>query len=207
MENYLGGSAVNSIHLIAFQEKAHHDKHLLHVPVERTRKRKSSALEDHEHIAFTAGTVAEPPRVTVTGNQDLIYDDTSFQHAQFVLIYFVKCNYCYDQAVPNVLGCRQALRKVTTQELQKTVETYVPPIASKVTGFTTISQCRTYLQSLAASANIPYVNITLDVDAAVNPYKFLWSNFTFFENVVIHLGNFHFMKDNFQASIFSTMAI
>ena len=119
VKNDLGGGAVNKTHHMTFQKQAHHDKHLLHVPVERTRKRKSSALEDHEHIAFTAGTVAEPPRVTVTGNQDLIYDDTSFQHAQFVLIYFVKCNYCYDQAVPNVLGCRQALRKVTTQELQK----------------------------------------------------------------------------------------
>ena len=71
----------NTIHLMAFQEQAHHDKHSLHVPVERTRKRKFSALEDNEHIAFTIDTVAEPPRATVTGNQDLIYDDTSFQQA------------------------------------------------------------------------------------------------------------------------------
>ena len=174
--------------------------------MERTRKRKFSALEDNEYIAFTIDTVAEPPRATVTGNQDLIYDDTSFQQAQFVRVCFRKYN-CYDQAVPNISGWRQALRKVATQELQKTVKTYLPPITSKVTDFTTISQYMIYLQSLAASSNMPYVNITLDVGAAINSYKFLWSSFTCFENVVIHLGDFHFMKENFQVSIFSTVAI
>ena len=57
---------------MTFQKQAHHDKHSLHVPVERTRKRKFSALEDNEHIAFTIDTVAEPLRATVTSNQDLI---------------------------------------------------------------------------------------------------------------------------------------
>ena len=55
-----------------------------------------------------------------------------------------------------------------------------------------------YLQSLASSSNMPYENITLDVGAAINAYKFLWANQTSFENVVIHLGDFHFMKENFQ---------
>ena len=57
---------------MTFKKQAHHDKHSLHVPVERTRKRKFSSLEDNEHIAFTIDTVAEPPSATVTSNQDLI---------------------------------------------------------------------------------------------------------------------------------------
>ena len=102
---------------------------------------------------------------------------------------------CYDQAVPNFSGWRQALRKVANQELQKAVETFLPPITSKLTDFTTISQYRTYLQSLAGSSNIPYVNITLDVGAAINSYKCIWSNFTDFENVVIILViSFHKRK-------------
>ena len=122
VENDSGGGAVNATHLITFQEQAHHDKHSLHVSVERTRKRKFSTLEDNEHIVFTIDTVAEPPRKTVTSNQDLIYDDTSFQQTQFVWIYFRKCN-CYDQALPNFSGWKQALRKIPTQELQQMVET------------------------------------------------------------------------------------
>ena len=82
--------------------------------------------------------------------------------------------------------------------MQTTVETYLPPITSKVTNFTTITQYMTYLQSLAASSNMSYVKSTLDVGAAINSCKFLWSSFTCFENLVIHLGGFHFRKENFQ---------
>ena len=78
---------------MAFQEQAHHDKHSLHVPVEKTRKSKFSAFEDNQHIALTIYTAVEPPRVTVTGNQDLIYGDTSFQQAQFAWIYFTKMQF------------------------------------------------------------------------------------------------------------------
>ena len=70
--------------------------------------------------------------------------------------------------VPNFSGWRQVLRKVATQEFQKTIENYLPPIMSKATDFITISQYMTYLQSLAASSNMPYVNITLNVGAAIN---------------------------------------
>ena len=54
----------------------------------------------------------------------------------------------------------------------------------------------TYIQSLAASSNMPYVNITLGVGAAIISFKFHWSNFTRFEDVVIYLGGFHFMIKN-----------
>ena len=45
---------------------------------------------------------------------------------------------------------------------------------------------------------MPYVNITLDVGATIIAYKFLWSKEQYFQNVVIHPGDFLFMKENFQ---------
>ena len=42
VEKTLGGGAVNTTHLMAFQEQAHHNKQDLHVPVQRPRKRKLS---------------------------------------------------------------------------------------------------------------------------------------------------------------------
>ena len=57
-----------------------------------------------------------------------------------------------------------------------------------------------YLQNLANDVNIPYVNITLDCGAAVNAFKMKWSQQETFQNIVIHLGDFHFMKGNFQVS-------
>ena len=44
---------------------------------------------------------------------------------------------------------------------------------------------------------MPYVNITLDVGAAVSAFKLLWNYPERFGNVIIHLGGFHFIKENF----------
>ena len=80
----------------------------------------------------------------------------------------------------------------------KTVETYLPPIPSKVVGFTTIEMYLEYLEKLSMSCDMPFVNIALDVGVAMNPFKFLWSNPERFKNVVVELGDFHFIKENFQ---------
>lgn len=89
-------------------------------------------------------------------------------------------------------------KSVNKSSLKKTVESYLPPITTKVTDFKTIHQYMTYLQALANEVNMPYVNITLDVGAAINAYKLLWSRHITFSNIIIHLGDFHFMKENFK---------
>ena len=57
-----------------------------------------------------------------------------------------------------------------------------------------------YLQSLAATVNMPYLNITLDVGTTLNAFKFLWNGVEQYQNILIHLGDFHFMTENFQVS-------
>ena len=54
-----------------------------------------------------------------------------------------------------------------------------------------------YLQGLAESVNMPFVNITWDMGAAINAYKYLWTNPVKFSDIVIHPGDFHFVKENF----------
>ena len=49
---------------------------------------------------------------------------------------------------------------------------------------------------------MPYVNITLDMDGAINAFKVLWNRKEEFKSVAIHHGDFHFIKKNFQASFF-----
>ena len=44
---------------------------------------------------------------------------------------------------------------------------------------------------------MPFVNITLDYGAAVNAFKLVWNYPDIFDNVVIHLGDIHFMKEMF----------
>ena len=54
---------------------------------------------------------------------------------------------------------------------------------------------------------MPYVNITLDIGAAINAYKVLWNRRDQFANIVIHPGDFHFMKENFQVRKHSVISI
>ena len=95
------------------------------------------------------------------------------------------------------IGSFKTVRKKFLLINSKTVETYLPPIPSKVVEFTTIERYLEYLEKLSMSRNMPFVNITLDVEVAMNPFKFVWSNPERFKNV-IQLGDFHFIKENFQ---------
>ena len=80
----------------------------------------------------------------------------------------------------------------STEKLSK----HIFPRLQLVMDFKTIHQYMSYLQELARDVNMPYVNITLDVGAAISAYKPLWNYLLSFQNVVIHLGDFHFMKEN-----------
>ena len=84
------------------------------------------------------------------------------------------------------------LKSNCNQKVIKTVETYLPPINAEVTDFQTIYTYLRYLQNLASVANMPYVNVTLDVGA----FKLVWNYSEDFQNVIIHFGDFHFMKEN-----------
>ena len=48
---------------------------------------------------------------------------------------------------------------------------------------------------MAASVNMPYVSVTLDVGAAINAYKTMWSLPNQYHFIVIHLGSFNFLKE------------
>ena len=104
----------------------------------------------------------------------------------------------FDQLVPMFSGFLLKHREV--KELRKNVISYLPPITSKVTEFETIVNCMEYVQKLSEESNMKYVSITLDVGAAMNAYKTIWNYPDKFKNVVIHLGDFHFIKENFEVT-------
>ena len=68
----------------------------------------------------------------------------------------------------------------------------------KVTDFKSIIMYLEHLQALANSVNMKYVNVTLDCGAAINAFKTIWQYPLKFDNVAIHLGDRHFMKETFQ---------
>ena len=90
----------------------------------------------------------------------------------------------------------QVRTSCSVEPVQKTTVTYLTPIpAEVVTDFSTVNQYLLHMQKLAEEVNMPYVNVTLDVGAAVRAYKLCWDYPERFRNV--HLGDFHFLKENF----------
>ena len=102
-----------------------------------------------------------------------------------------------DQTIPIFSGWLINIRKKRSTNFIKTTEMYLPTISSKVTDFSSIQKYIEYLHSLAHSINMPYTNIALDVGAAINAYKFLWNTDDMYDDVIIHLGSFHSIKENF----------
>ena len=79
--------------------------------------------------------------------------------------------------------------------VEKTVLTYLPPINASVTNFSTMDKVFQTIQRCAEKAHMPYANLTLDVGAAMNAYKLLWNYPEKYKNIIIHLGDFHFLKE------------
>ena len=103
-----------------------------------------------------------------------------------------------DQIVLSFAAWKTQVRTPNSLDpVQKTIVTYLPPIPSKVTDFNTIKEYLMYMQKLAEEVNMPDVNVTLDVGAAMNAYKLCWNYPERFKNVFIHSGDFHFLKENF----------
>ena len=113
---------------------------------------------------------------------------------------WIRKQIAFDQAIPDFAGWLLSNRSLGCPI--KTVLSYLPPINAKENKFTTIVTYLRYLQGLATAANMPYVNITLDVGAAMYAFKTVWNLPEEFSNMMIHLGDFPFMKENFQVNVF-----
>uniref|UniRef100_A0A7M6DPV4 Uncharacterized protein n=1 Tax=Clytia hemisphaerica TaxID=252671 RepID=A0A7M6DPV4_9CNID len=139
-----GGGSVNTTHLVAFQEPglrgANKD---IHVEIPRTRKRKLCIPTEKEHVAYIVDTAAPPPAINTTSHNES-FSEMDFNNSMFTWIFFRNVNHS-DQAVPIFTGWRLFGSKPRPQNFQKTVETYLPPITTKVTEFTTISKYMSYL--------------------------------------------------------------
>ncbi len=102
-----------------------------------------------------------------------------------------------DEIIPSMSGRSVKIQAIFGEAFQKTDLAYLPPIDSPITEFSTMAKVFNITQEQARNMNMPYANITLDVGAAMNAYKVLWNHPERFETVVIHLGDFHYMKEVF----------
>lgn len=200
LETQTGHGALNSTHMIAFQEESH----VSLFENRRTRftrtGRRSLTPNDPENYSIIADPKKEPNCLNTfrTSDNDDIFNTSPPLMSYFLWLVLRMLN-SRDQTVPSFFAWKSKVRNtgISRGTIKETVVTYLPPIDAKVTQFSTINQYLSYMQELAGEANMPYVNVSLDVGAAMNAYKLVWNYPKKFENVLIHLGDFHFIKENF----------
>ena len=95
-----------------------------------------------------------------------------------------------------MLKLRSKKFKDDGRKTSKTHEKYLPPLAKKITNPNTIYKYMEYFQKLSKAMHMKYVN--MDIGAAMNAYKLLWGNLEQCSNVVIHIRDFHYLKENFK---------
>ena len=104
-----------------------------------------------------------------------------------------------DQVAPSFsgFGVNDRLKNGVKEECKKTKLTYLPPIDASITDFGTTYKLFEMLLFRAGKVNVPYVNLTLDAGAYVNTYRVLCYYPDKFSKILLHLGDFHVMKEVF----------
>ena len=104
----------------------------------------------------------------------------------------------FNQPIPTFKGFKLWCKQKPEQTVSRAIGTYLLSINSKVTQYQTVDFLQYYLPRLAERVNMPLVNITVEVGAAINAYFVTWYDPIRFDDVVIHLESFHSLKENFK---------
>ena len=197
LESDKGNDMINSTNLVKFQEKAVGSEYRSHVKtVSRTITRFSTDLEmENEKICIDKNK--EPEKFAGPNYHVLSEDASGNFDLRYLLWNILRHISCDNQKVPSFYGWQVLVREIANVATEKTVMTYLPSINAPVNEFSTMFGFLTYMQKLCKEVNMPYVNITLDLGAAMPAYKVVWNYPNIFSNVIIHLGDFHFMKEAF----------
>ena len=191
-----GDGSVHSTHLVAFQEHRPYSMKNSQKKYFSRQKKRTLELPDKLSYSPTINPKKEPPLTNFRNQETNNYNNHNFQEKYLIWLLFRLLN-DKDQTIPTTNGWQLNLRKQNFKgDIKKTIVTYLPPIAAKVTEFETIYQHLSYLQELSLSANMIYVNITLNIGAAMNCYKVIWNYQYQFSDIVIHPGDFHFIKEH-----------
>lgn len=161
-----GGGSINTTHMVAFQYPNKNGIKYVQKPSVPMKKNRQLIIEDINIDTFSVYKKQEPPSAFVE-RLEMTPSAADFNCAHLIWIYLRKI-YSVNQLIPIFKGFKLEHRKTKETQIYKTSETYLTPLNSKVTEYQTIQRYIKYLQSLSQQVNMPYVNITLDVGAAVN---------------------------------------
>ena len=83
-------------------------------------------------------------------------------------------------------------------ERNQTTMTYLPPIQTPITEYPTIVSLFETSRKLTKNANMMYAHIIMDLGAAIKAYHVVWNDADYWNDIIIHLGDFHTMMTFFR---------
>ncbi len=89
------------------------------------------------------------------------------------------------------------LYKYLEKKSSPTRITFLPPIRHAITEYKTVVLCIHQSQRLSRASNMKFAHITVDAGAAQRFYHVVWNNPIEFQDVIIHMGDFHAMMEFF----------
>ena len=184
LESDKGNDMINSTHFVKFQEKAVGSEYRSHVKtVSRTITRLSTDRQmANEKICIDKN---KEPEKFAGGNYQVLSEDASGNFdLRYLLWNILRHISSGNQKVPSFPGWQVLVREIANVATEKTVMTYLLPINAPVNKFSTIFWFLTYMQKLCKEVNMLYVNITLDLGAAMPAYEVIWNYpniFTFYK--------------------------
>ena len=169
-----GGGSINTTHLMAFQEHQSHCQPNINTITVPRKKSRVLFYEDVSVEVKPVNVYKKPEKIQSRNATWNAEKKDYFKNLYAMWIYIRKKNN-FNQIHPVLKGWLLSQRAENSETLKKkTSETFLLSVTTKATELATIQKYLMYRQSMAASVNMPYVNVTLDVGAAINAYKTIW---------------------------------
>ena len=159
--------------------------------IPKSNRRSIQLLADQEDPHVTIQPKKEPPSFAAESSRQPSSEHEEFCEKLLALWKSVRLLSSADQIHPRFVGWVVALFQQANSK--KTSETYLPPISTPITEYSTIVKLFQVSRELSRQSNMSYAHITLDVGAAIKAYHVIWNNPVLWSDIIIHLGDFHAM--------------
>ena len=188
VDNNTGAGSIHNTPGVAFQEENEMTVRRPDISKEKTKRRSLPSKIDEPCPKVPRINPKKNPENTKGGSHDSKPVDSWSLLSLWKAARFTCRN---DQRYSRYAGF---VIKGSKQSKNKTVLTYLPPIERPITDYGTLFEILNRAGRLSAEAKMKYLHIIMDCGAAMKMFQVIFNNPDKFSNVIVHLGDFHFMQ-------------
>ena len=187
VDNNTGAGSIHNTPGVAFQEETSSTHRRSADTVPKSKKRSISNSEEGPAAKISKINPKKNPKHFMNNNNEESGENNELLSLWKAARYKFRNDQRYSRFSGFIIECSK-------EDKNKTVLTYLPPIEKPITDYGTLFEILTRAERLSSEANMKYVHVIMDCGAAMKMFHVLWNNPDKYSNVIIHLGDFHFMQ-------------